>query len=71
MVCCGSKLAEHRPWREGPVHSGQRTKIGLAGGLGFGSLTFDGSNIIADGETLATLAGVDATTLDEFDFIVI
>jgi Ca2+-binding RTX toxin-like protein len=45
--------------------------IGLAGGLMFDDLTFEGSAIIADGETLATVDAVDATTLTEFDFVVL
>ena len=45
--------------------------IGLAGGLSFGDLAFAGSDISAGGETLATLDGVDATTLSEFDFVML
>jgi alkaline phosphatase len=44
--------------------------IGLSGGIGFDDLDFSGSNIIlrSTGETLATLAGVDALGLTEANF---
>jgi len=45
--------------------------IGLSGGLGFEDLTLSGSNILSDEETLATLTGVDAATLTEFDFVMV
>ncbi|MEM8505416.1 MAG: hypothetical protein AAF716_19975, partial [Cyanobacteria bacterium P01_D01_bin.1] len=43
--------------------------IGLADGLSFGSLTFDGSSILLEDETLAVLQGVDTTSLDESSFL--
>ena len=42
--------------------------IGLADGLSFSDLTFSGSDILLGEEILATLSGVDATTLTESDF---
>ena len=42
--------------------------IGLSGGIGFSDLTFSGSDIIFGSETLATLTGVDTTSLSEADF---
>ncbi|MBE9048085.1 lamin tail domain-containing protein [Pleurocapsales cyanobacterium LEGE 10410] len=42
--------------------------IGLANGLSFGELSFSGSDILFGDEVLATLTGVDATTLTESDF---
>jgi Ca2+-binding RTX toxin-like protein len=43
--------------------------IGLAGGLSFDDLSFSGSNILTGSETLATLTGINATTLTENDFV--
>jgi alkaline phosphatase len=50
-----------------------RDSIGLSGGIDFDDLSFSGSDIIltSTGETLATLAGVDATTLTRADFIIL
>lgn len=49
--------------------------IGLTGGVTFDDLTFaaiaDGTAIIADGATLAELAGVSADTLSDADFILV
>jgi len=45
--------------------------IGLSGGLSFADLTLSGSNILSDEETLAVLTGVDAETLDQFDFVMV
>ena len=47
--------------------------IGLAGGLDVGDLSFSGSNIILSStdEVLATLTGVDTTTLNTRDFTTI
>ena len=45
--------------------------IGFAGGLTFGDLSFDGSNIMLDEEKLATLDGVDTSTLGEFDVVML
>ncbi|MEO1670677.1 MAG: lamin tail domain-containing protein [Cyanobacteria bacterium J06631_2] len=45
--------------------------IGLADGLSFSDLTFSGSDIFLGEEVLATLSGVDATTLTESDFTVV
>ena len=42
--------------------------IGLAGGLTFTALSFSGNTILAGGETLAILQGVDTTTLTESSF---
>ncbi len=44
--------------------------IGLSGGLTFGALSFSGSNIIvtASNEILATLTGINTTTLTAADF---
>lgn len=45
--------------------------IGLAGGIGFGDLTFIGSDIVvgSTGEVLATLTGVDTTLLQADRFV--
>ncbi|KKD37603.2 Ig-like domain-containing protein [Limnoraphis robusta] len=45
--------------------------IGLSGGIGFGDLSFSGSNIIltSTSEVLATLVSVDATSLTANDFV--
>lgn len=47
-----------------------RDIIELKNGLGFGDLSFDGEQIIfaRSGETIATLQGVDAASLDESSF---
>ncbi|HEY9615397.1 MAG TPA: alkaline phosphatase PhoX [Microcoleaceae cyanobacterium] len=47
--------------------------IGLAGGLTFGDLSFSGNNILvaSTNEVLATLTGVDTTTLTARDFVLI
>lgn len=47
--------------------------IGLAGGLSFADLSFSGSDVIvtSTNEVLATLVGVDATTLTSSDFITV
>ncbi|MFN6450603.1 MAG: calcium-binding protein, partial [Nostoc sp. DedSLP05] len=45
--------------------------IGLSGGLTFGQLSFSGSNIIvtSTNEILATLTGINTTTLTSADFL--
>ncbi|OZH54849.1 hypothetical protein AFK68_08240, partial [Hydrocoleum sp. CS-953] len=45
-------------------------EIGLSGGIGFSDLSFSGNNIIltSSSEVLATLTGVDTTTLTSSDF---
>lgn len=45
--------------------------IGLSGGLSFGQLSFSGNQILASGETLATLTGINATTLTQSSFITV
>lgn len=45
--------------------------IGLADGLTFGDLSFASSDIIFGTETLATLTGIDTTTLTASDFTII
>ena len=47
--------------------------IGLDGGLGFGDLSFSSSDIIltSTNEVLATLTGVDTTTLTSADFVML
>ncbi|MBD2561392.1 cadherin-like domain-containing protein [Nostoc linckia FACHB-391] len=47
--------------------------IGLSGGLSFGALSFSGSNIIitSTNEILATLTGINATTLTSADFLTV
>jgi Ca2+-binding RTX toxin-like protein len=45
--------------------------IALTGGISFADLTFSGNNIILETETLATLNGVDTTSLSESDFVII
>lgn len=42
--------------------------IGLSEGIGFNDLSFSGEDIILGAEVLATLTGVDTTTLTEADF---
>ncbi|NER27259.1 MAG: DUF4465 domain-containing protein [Symploca sp. SIO1C4] len=43
--------------------------IGLSGGLSFIDLSFSGNAIVSGAETLATLTGVDTTTLTAADFV--
>ncbi len=43
--------------------------IGLSGGLTFDGLSLDGNDIISEGETLATITGIDAMSLTTSDFI--
>ena len=43
--------------------------IGLTDGLTFAQLTFSGNNIIFNGDTLATLTGIDTNTLTSDNFI--
>ncbi|MCC5645433.1 cadherin-like domain-containing protein [Nostoc sp. CHAB 5824] len=47
--------------------------IGLSGGLTFGALSFSGSNIIitSTNEILATLTGINTTTLTSADFLTV
>ena len=47
--------------------------IGLSGGLTFGQLSFSGSNIIitSSNEILATLTGINTTTLTSADFVTV
>ncbi|MEG4292811.1 Ig-like domain-containing protein [Microcoleus sp. C2C3] len=47
--------------------------IGLSGGLSFGQLSFSGSNIIitSTNEILATLTGINTTTLTSADFLTV
>lgn len=47
--------------------------IGLSGGLTFSDLSFAGNSILVDStkEILATLTGVDTTTLDSSDFAIV
>ena len=47
--------------------------IGLSGGLSFGQLSFSGSNIIVTSTTeiLATLTGINTTTLTSADFLTV
>lgn len=42
--------------------------IGLAGGLSFSNLTFSGNNILNDSEVLATLMGINTSTLTQSNF---
>ncbi len=44
-------------------------EIGLSGGLTFADLSFTGNDILFGAETLATLTGVDTTTLTAGDFV--
>ncbi|MDJ0743850.1 MAG: hypothetical protein QNJ32_10865 [Xenococcaceae cyanobacterium MO_167.B27] len=48
-------------------------KIGLSesGGLTFNDLDFEGHSIIFDGETLATLTGVNTTSLTSDHFVIV
>ena len=46
-------------------------KIGLSGGLSFGSLSFSGNNILFGNEVLATLTDVNTTTLTQSNFVTI
>jgi len=45
--------------------------IGLAGGLSFGDLSFSGEDILFGSEVLATVTGIDATTLSSSDFVIV
>ena len=45
--------------------------IGLANGLGFGDLSFSGSNIFLGDEILVSLNGFDTTTLNESNFDIV
>ena len=47
--------------------------IGLSGGIGFSDLSFSGNDIILTStlEILATLTGVDTTTLNSADFVTV
>ena len=47
---------------------GNNDVIGLSGGISYEDLTFGGNDIILDGNTIATLSGVDTTGLSESDF---
>ena len=51
----------------------QPDSIGLSGGIGFNDLSFSGEDLIltSSSEVLATLTGVDTTTLDSSDFTVV
>ena len=46
-------------------------KIGLSGGLSFGSLSFSNNNILFGNEVLAILTGVNTTTLTQSHFVTI
>lgn len=46
-------------------------RIGLSGGLTFGQLAFSGNQILAGGETLATLTGFNTATLTQGDFVTV
>ncbi|WP_170134850.1 malectin domain-containing carbohydrate-binding protein [Acuticoccus kandeliae] len=46
-------------------------RIGLEGGLRFGDLSFDGAHISVDGEIIATLRGVDTSSLSYLDFVLV
>ena len=45
--------------------------IGLSSGLSFGSLSFSGNNILFGNEVLATLTGVNTTTLTQSNFVTV
>jgi Ca2+-binding RTX toxin-like protein len=47
--------------------------IGLSGGFGFGDLAFSGNDILLSSrnEVLATLTGVDTTTLQSAQFVLV
>jgi Ca2+-binding RTX toxin-like protein len=45
--------------------------FGLAGGLTFDDLTFDGEKIETGDEVLAVVVGVDTASLSEFDFVMV
>lgn len=47
----------------------QGDKIGLIGGLGFTDLSFSGNNILFEVKILATLTGINTTTLIASDFV--
>jgi VCBS repeat-containing protein len=46
-------------------------KIGLAGGISFSNLAFSGHDILYGSEILATLTGINTTTLTASDFVTI
>ena len=46
-------------------------KIGLSGGLSFGSLSFSGNNILFGTEVLATLTAVNTTALTQSNFVTV
>jgi VCBS repeat-containing protein len=46
-------------------------KIGLAGGISFSNLAFSGNDILYGSEILATLTGINTTTLTASDFVMI
>lgn len=46
-------------------------KIGLFGGISFSALTRTGNSIVFNGETLATLTGVDTASLTSADFVAV
>lgn len=48
-----------------------RDLIGLADGLSLGALTFEGSSILFEDETLAVLQGVNASSLTETSFVTV
>ena len=48
--------------------AGYATLPPLSGGVGFNDLTFSGNDILYNSEVLATLTGVDTTTLTSSDF---
>ena len=51
--------------------SSSNDKIGLSGGLSFGALSFSGNNILFGNEVLATLTGVNTTTLTQSNFVTV
>ena len=51
--------------------SSSNDKIGLAGGLSFGALSFSNNNILFGNEVLAILTGVNTTTLTQSHFVTI
>ncbi|MGB3402540.1 MAG: hypothetical protein WBA77_07600 [Microcoleaceae cyanobacterium] len=49
----------------------ENDKIGLAGGLQLGQLTFDGDKILFGNEILAEVSGIDTASLTESNFVTI
>jgi Ca2+-binding RTX toxin-like protein len=47
----------------------ENDKIGLAGGLELGQLTFDDDKILFGNEILAEVSGIDTSSLTSFDFV--